>query len=261
MLSLKAYLDRRTDFNKNSELTKLLKALYSDEKIKERIMPSAAYTAFSNPTVDIDFIMNEPIFEEYLAEYKAIKENQGDEFSHANYIFNKMHLRAVEITYEMIDEMCDPVLLTWGTGDVLPDEKELGAYLNCVNQFKEILAEKNMLPDCKCAFESEEKFSLCESLPGNKQRDNNFLKKHYEKLSKQCGGKLTWDYILAHPDVCWDRHVLSANPATDLKIIRNNPHFHWSYLGLSNNPNMTCEFVMANLGAPWSFDHLFDKLF
>src|SRR5690349_19235768 len=55
------------------------------------------------------------------------------------------------------------------------------------------------------------------------------------------------------PDKEWNYKWLSQNPNVTWEYIQANPDKPWDYTYLSGNPNITWEMVIANPGKLWSY--------
>ena len=93
---------------------------------------------------------------------------------------------------------------------------------------------------------------------------------------------ITWDIILANPDINWHYVGISANPHTTWDIIQKYPNrllsmyrvsvnpnitwdiiinnsnlgYPWNWFGISQNSNITWEIIMANPGYPWNWVYI-----
>lgn len=67
---------------------------------------------------------------------------------------------------------------------------------------------------------------------------------------------VTWEMVLANPDLPWHFKSLPACPSITLDIIRANPQYEWDMEEYSANPNVTIEEVLANPDIDWNYDLL-----
>jgi hypothetical protein len=70
-----------------------------------------------------------------------------------------------------------------------------------------------------------------------------------------CRSDVTEDFVLENIDLPWDWIVLYANPNISLGFVERNPKHRDEYFyGMSDNPNMTLEFLLAHPSKHWLFD-------
>ena len=65
----------------------------------------------------------------------------------------------------------------------------------------------------------------------------------------------------ANPDKPWDWAGLSENPNITMEIVLANPDKPWDWEYLSYNPNITWEIIEDNLDKPWNWYWLSENLF
>ena len=71
--------------------------------------------------------------------------------------------------------------------------------------------------------------------------------------SKPC---VTWNIVLAYPELDWCWVGLSKNPNITWNIVQTNPLCDWNWTALSSNPNITWEIVQANPHCGWNWSNL-----
>jgi hypothetical protein len=72
----------------------------------------------------------------------------------------------------------------------------------------------------------------------------------------------TWfNYIKEHPDKYWCYEGISGNPNLTWDEIIANPDKPWDYRQLSKNPTITWDIIEANPDKPWDYFELsFNKM-
>lgn len=48
----------------------------------------------------------------------------------------------------------------------------------------------------------------------------------------------TWEFIVQHPEIAWERESLSEHPCITWKIVQDNPQIPWNYYSLTRNPTL-----------------------
>jgi hypothetical protein len=71
----------------------------------------------------------------------------------------------------------------------------------------------------------------------NGNYDVNVLSERYD---------LSWDFVMEHADLAWDRYVMSVN--APMEIIKNNPTFGWNVEGIVCNSNLQLDNVDVSWG-------------
>jgi hypothetical protein len=70
-----------------------------------------------------------------------------------------------------------------------------------------------------------------------------------------CANPLIW--MLEHyPDYSWDWQLLSQNPNMTFQYLEDNPDKPWNWSALSRNPNITWQIVQDNPDKPWNWGGL-----
>lgn len=70
-----------------------------------------------------------------------------------------------------------------------------------------------------------------------------------------CRSELTEEYVLENIDLPWDWELIYAHPNISLEFVEKNPkHSDEYFFGLSDNPNMTLEFLLAHPSKHWLFN-------
>ena len=67
---------------------------------------------------------------------------------------------------------------------------------------------------------------------------------------------ITFDIVLAHPELPWDWFYLSQNPNITFDIILAHSELPWNWCCLSRNRNITFDNVLAHPELPWSWKYL-----
>ena len=71
-------------------------------------------------------------------------------------------------------------------------------------------------------------------------------------ISKSINPNITWEIIQNYSEIQWDYHSLSANPNINWNIIQLNNEKNWNYSLLSMNKNITFDIINNNPELPWN---------
>jgi hypothetical protein len=94
----------------------------------------------------------------------------------------------------------------------------------------------------------------CHYISENPNISIEFLKKHglfYDYLYS-ANASITWNYVVAHPEIKWDYEFMSANPNINIKIVLSNIHLPWDFFTLSRNRGIKWEDIIANPQLDWN---------
>ena len=70
-----------------------------------------------------------------------------------------------------------------------------------------------------------------------------------------------WKFIENHPEKPWDWRGLSANPNITFDIVLAHPDKPWNWGCLSNNPNITFDNILSYSDKPWNWYDLSQNTF
>ena len=68
---------------------------------------------------------------------------------------------------------------------------------------------------------------------------------------------LSFDFVLAHPELMWDWWGLSSNPSLPFDFVLTHPELNWSWYHLSSNPHLSIDFVLSHPEIDWSWENIF----
>ena len=146
--------------------------------------------------------------------------------------------------------------------------------LNCYSFFYEteledLIAYENAGLELRYQFlkridarsESEEK-EFHSLIPGHKKLSklNKIRNKgHWDWPSLSRNPSITFDMILANPDLPWDPVSISYNPNVSIEIIKGSPQFNWRFDHLSASNSIECSDIESNPDLPWNYDFISEK--
>jgi hypothetical protein len=119
-----------------------------------------------------------------------------------------------------------------------------------------ILVEKGVIANVSRTLNFNDRNRLCENpcITWDIVLANPDINWSYSHLSSN--PNITWDIIQNNPDKSWNFSMISSNPNITWDIIQNNPDKSWNFSMMSSNPNITWDIVKKYPNLPWDFYHM-----